>query len=78
MEATIVDLRYNMKEVLKALNRNEKVTVLYHGKEKAVIIPIQSTEPEMKITDHPFFGRDRCAEKSVEAVMDELRGNRYK
>ena len=28
MKATVVDLRYKMNDVLKALDRNEKVTVL--------------------------------------------------
>ncbi len=39
MKATVVDLRYKINDVLKALARNEKVTVLYHGKVKGVIIP---------------------------------------
>jgi hypothetical protein len=29
MRVTVVDLRYKMTDVLKALERNEKVTVLY-------------------------------------------------
>ena len=37
MKATVVDLRYRMKEVLKALDRNEDVKILYHGKTKGVI-----------------------------------------
>ena len=32
MKASIVDLRYKMKEVLAALKRNETVHILYHGK----------------------------------------------
>ena len=35
MKASIVDLRYKMNTILKALDRNEAVTILYHGKEKA-------------------------------------------
>ena len=35
MKATIVDLRYRMKDVLRAIDRGEIVTVLYCGKEKA-------------------------------------------
>lgn len=34
MKATVVDLRYKMNDVLKALDRNETVTILYHGKVK--------------------------------------------
>jgi hypothetical protein len=40
MKATIVDLRYRMKEVLKALDRKESVSVLYRGKVKGVITPV--------------------------------------
>jgi prevent-host-death family protein len=42
MNASIVDLRYRMKDVLKALDRGEPVTVLYRGKEKARLVPIAS------------------------------------
>ncbi len=38
MEATIVDLRYKMNDILKALNRNENVDVLYRGKLKGTIV----------------------------------------
>jgi len=37
MKANVVDLRYKMNDVLKALDRNEQVTVLYHGKVKGII-----------------------------------------
>ena len=39
MKASVVDLRYKMNDILKALDRNETVSVLYHGKMKGVIIP---------------------------------------
>ncbi len=55
MKATIVDLRYKMNDVLKALERNEKVTVLYHGKVKGIIVP-ENRKEQGKIMDHPFFG----------------------
>lgn len=32
MQASIVDLRYRMNDILKALARNEEVEILYHGK----------------------------------------------
>ena len=32
MKASIVDLRYKTREILEALERNESVTVLYHGR----------------------------------------------
>ena len=39
MKATIVDLRYRMKDVLRALDRREDVSILYHGKLKGTIRP---------------------------------------
>jgi len=68
MKATIVDLRYKTTEILKALDRNESVTVLYHGKVKGVIKPVREKKI-LKIKDHPFFGMTR---KSKESVLEEL------
>jgi hypothetical protein len=39
MKASIVDLRYKTTDILKALDRNESGTVLYHGKVKGIIKP---------------------------------------
>jgi hypothetical protein len=77
MKATIVDLRYKMNDVLKALDRNEQVTVLYRGKIKGLLIP-PGKKTEMKMMDHPFFGMSaHKGEKSVRDVIDDLRGSRY-
>jgi len=43
MKINAVDLRRNMKDIMRAVDRNEPVTVLYHGKEKAMIRPIEQT-----------------------------------
>jgi antitoxin (DNA-binding transcriptional repressor) of toxin-antitoxin stability system len=56
MKATIVDLRYRMKDVLRAIDRGEKVTVLYRGKERAEIFPVQPKEESASLRDQPFFG----------------------
>jgi antitoxin (DNA-binding transcriptional repressor) of toxin-antitoxin stability system len=77
MQANIVDLRYKMNDVLKALDRNEKVTILYRGKPKGVIHPIEKKEP-MKMQDHPFFGMHADDKRPVSDVMDELRAGRYR
>ena len=77
MKATVVDLRYKMNDVLKALDRNEKVTVLYHGKVKGVLTPVK-TEKSKKISDHPFFCMySRETGKSVLDELSELRKARY-
>lgn len=76
MKASVVDLRYRMKSVLDALNRNETVTVLYHGRETAVITSIGSRE-EFHVADHPFFGMKSDMSETVEETMTRLRGGRY-
>ena len=55
MEASVVDLRYRMNDVLKALERSESVSVLYRGKVKGVIRPAgRGSAP--RLCDHDFFG----------------------
>jgi hypothetical protein len=78
VKATVVDLRYKMNDVLKALDRNEKVTVLYRGKVKGVLIPPEK-KTHLKITDHPFFGMTAQAppNKSVLDELNDLRKPRY-
>ncbi len=58
MNATIVDLRYRMKNVLRAIDRGETVTILYRGKEKAKLMPITpaSFSDAPKAKDQPLFG----------------------
>jgi len=75
MKTNAVDLRRNMKDIMRAIDRSEQVTVLYHGKEKAVIMPIEQTSCS-PVNEHPFFGMLKET-KSVDSVMDELRGSRY-
>ena len=75
MEATVVDLRYRMRDVLAALDRRESVTVLWRGKVKGVIHPVQTT-PLTSMTEHPFFGMKKKG-VSVEKEMETLRGGRY-
>ncbi len=76
MQASIVELRYHMKDVLRALERNETVQVLYRGKVKASLGPEQSQRNLKRVKQHPFFGMD-LESNSVEEVMNELRGGRF-
>jgi antitoxin (DNA-binding transcriptional repressor) of toxin-antitoxin stability system len=75
MKASALDLRYRMSEVLKALERRESVSLLYHGKVKGAIVPIGRTGT-VRTPDHPFFGMGSTGEDTVAAVMDRLRGDR--
>jgi antitoxin (DNA-binding transcriptional repressor) of toxin-antitoxin stability system len=76
MKASIVDLRYKTNEVLKALERNENVTVLYHGKIKAVITPVRAKKV-LKVKEHPLFGIACDSEQSVLDELDNLRQTRH-
>ena len=76
MKASVVDLRYKMKDVLTALDRREKVTILYHGKVKGTIIPAGAAK-NMKVEEHPFFNTAREGKSSVAKRMEELRGSRF-
>lgn len=76
MKASIVDLRYKTSDILKALERNESVTVLYHGKVKGIINPVKK-EFMNKVMDHPFFGMYKESELSPLEELDQLRKSRY-
>lgn len=75
MKVSVVDLRYKTKSILEALDRNETVTILYHGKEKGLITPIGRSQ-EMAVEDHPFFGMNSEDTEPVSEVMDRIRGAR--
>lgn len=76
MKASILDLRRRMKDILRALDQNESVIILYRGKKKGVILPIGMEKNKQKpISAHPAFGlwKDRKDMEDVEAAVDELR-----
>jgi len=80
MNATIVDLRYRMKDVLRAIDRGETVTVLYRGKPKAALTPIAppvaaSDTGAPGTADQPLFGlwKDRDDLKDPAAWVRDLR-----
>lgn len=77
MKASVLDLRYRMSEVLKALDRRESISVLYHGKVKGSIIPVAEGRI-VRTVDHPFFGMEPDSAESVGGAMDRLRGGRYR
>lgn len=77
MKASVLDLRYRMSEVLKALDRRERVSLLYHGKVKGEIVPAAKGQVA-RTMDHPFFGMAPKEAESVGVVMNRLRGGRYR
>lgn len=77
MKATTTDLRRRIHDVLKALDRNEEVTLVHRGKVRGVLIPSRQKK-QGKITSHPFFGMSAQQEGfSVLEELDALRKPRY-
>jgi hypothetical protein len=76
MKATIVDLRYRMNDVLKALERSEDVNILYHGRVKGVLTT-KRQRPTGKVAEHAYFNMRR-RKGSVNREMEALRGGRYR
>ncbi len=80
MKATILDLRRRMAEVLRALDRNEPVKILYRGRERAILIPVGSNRGERKsIKEHSAFGMwaDHSELKDVAGHLRRLRKGRF-
>jgi len=81
MEASFVDLRNKSAEVIRALSRNERVTVLYRGKPAAVMLPLEarSDNAPASAKDHPAFGMwaDRHELEDVPAHVRQLRRGRF-
>ena len=76
MEASILDLRKNMKKVMSALERNERVTLTRRRRKMAVIVPAGEKQArKIKAADHAAFGMwaDREDMQDVSAYVRELR-----
>ena len=82
MEASFVDLRKKSKEIINALNRKEKVTVLYRGKPAAIMNPINTTSEttQLSASKHKAFGmwaENKIDETSATDQVARLRRKRY-
>ena len=75
MRATVLDLRYRMKEELRAHEKGERVSVYCHGRLKGTIIPT-SVVSTLRVKDHPSFGMALAESQSVSEQMDEFRKGR--
>jgi antitoxin (DNA-binding transcriptional repressor) of toxin-antitoxin stability system len=82
MKASVVELRYKMKEVLAALDRNETVTITYRGRDRAKLVPIRKGvggKQRVSAAEHPACGmwKDREDMKDVHAWLRRTRRRRY-
>ena len=76
MDASIVDLRYKMRNVLNALNRRERVRILYHGRVKGEIIPSKRNS-KIKTNQHPLFGMLKGEKSNPKDIVSNMRRSRY-
>ncbi len=79
MKASFVDLRKRSSQIIRALNRNESVTVLYRGKPAAIMQPIgeQASGQTMRAKDHAAFGLWADRNDDVAEHVRKLRGGRF-
>ncbi|MDD3155086.1 MAG: hypothetical protein PHS41_09470 [Victivallaceae bacterium] len=76
MEASILDLRKNMKKVMSALDRNERVILTRRRRKMAVIMPAHETNTDkVKVADLAAFGMWESREdmQDVAAYVRKLR-----
>jgi antitoxin (DNA-binding transcriptional repressor) of toxin-antitoxin stability system len=76
MKATILDLRYKTRDILSALDSGQSVTILYHGKPRGKIVPLQRKQRK-RVSEHEIFGMCAQDKEEITALMDELRGSRH-
>lgn len=76
MKASVVTLRYKMKDILKALDRNETVKIFHHNTQKGTLVPAR-VQAKTNIKEHPFFAMRAASKESVKKVMRRLRKPRH-
>lgn len=80
MKASFVDLRKKSSQIIRALQRRERVTVLYRGKPAAIMQPIgdEGAQAIGSAKHHRAFGlwADRQDMKDVAAYVRQLREGR--
>ena len=81
MKASFLDFRKRPKAILKALDQNEEVAILYRGRLKGVIVPAARPRKTGQggAVKHPAFGlwADRKDLADVRAHVRRLRKGRF-
>ena len=80
MNATLVDLRYRTKDIMRAIERNETVKIFSHGKLKAEMTPVRtvaSKKARPSLLDDPYVGSQKDDQESVHAKVRRLRTRNF-
>jgi antitoxin (DNA-binding transcriptional repressor) of toxin-antitoxin stability system len=74
MKASVMDLRYRTKEVLRALEANEEVVLTHRGNKKGKIVPIAAeSSARMKVAAHEAIGMWADEVETVAEMMTRIR-----
>ncbi|MDY0177442.1 MAG: type II toxin-antitoxin system Phd/YefM family antitoxin [Lentisphaeria bacterium] len=75
MEASALDLRTKLADILAAIERNQTVVLTYRGKRKALIVPFEEQKTQVSAGDLPAFGMwaDRDDFKDPVAALRKMR-----
>ena len=76
MEASVLDIRKKMRDVMSAIDRCERVTLTHRGRRRAIIIPFSEVKrSKVKVADLPAFGMwaERTDMTDPVAYVDKIR-----
>ncbi len=76
MEASVLDIRKKMRDVMSAIDRCERVTLTHRGRRRAIIIPFsEAKRSKVKVADLPAFGMwaERTDMTDPVAYVDKIR-----
>lgn len=81
MDSSILDLKKQVPDIIRALNRRKKVVVSYGDKKLALLQPLpEGMSGEEDVRDNPLFGiwRDREEFADPAATVRAMRRGRYR
>ncbi|MFT4176277.1 MAG: type II toxin-antitoxin system prevent-host-death family antitoxin [Luteolibacter sp.] len=74
MKASVMDLRYKTKDVLRALEAQEEIILTHRGTTKGKIVPIEDHDASVpSLLDHPAIGMWKNDGESVPAMIERIR-----
>jgi antitoxin (DNA-binding transcriptional repressor) of toxin-antitoxin stability system len=74
MKASVMDLRYRTKEILRALDAKEEITLTHRGTTKGTIVPVKSNSKASKaLASHPAIGMWSDQNESVGELITRIR-----
>lgn len=74
MKASVMDLRYRTKEILRALDARQEITLTHRGTEKGKIIPTEAKpRAHGSLHEHPAVGMWADSAESVSELITRIR-----